>query len=78
VWPGHLAPDNADLGSSDLLLATVYVGDLLAEVEATLTVSGSVLIPDSNTLTYLAALVSSTPSILTRLVLGCVVRRPRW
>lgn len=34
MWPGDLAPDNADLGSSDLLLASVNVGDLLAKVEA--------------------------------------------
>lgn len=31
---GDLAPDNTDLGSTDLLLATVDVGDLLAQVEA--------------------------------------------
>lgn len=34
MWPGDLAPDDADLGSTDFLLATVNVGDLLAEVEA--------------------------------------------
>lgn len=34
VRPGNLAPDDADLGSPDLLLGTVDVGDLLAEVEA--------------------------------------------
>lgn len=34
MWSGDLAPDNADLGSTDLLLAPVDVGDLLAQVEA--------------------------------------------
>jgi hypothetical protein len=34
MWPGDLAPDHADLGASDLLLAAVDVGNLLAEVEA--------------------------------------------
>lgn len=33
MWPGDLAPDHADLGASDLLLAAVDVGNLLAEVE---------------------------------------------
>uniref|UniRef100_A0A1Y1KYD9 Uncharacterized protein n=1 Tax=Photinus pyralis TaxID=7054 RepID=A0A1Y1KYD9_PHOPY len=33
VWPGDLAPDDADLGSTDLLLAAVDEGDLLAKVE---------------------------------------------
>lgn len=31
---GDLAPDHADLGTADLLLAAVDVGDLLAQVEA--------------------------------------------
>lgn len=31
--PGDLAPDHADLGSSDLLLALVDICDLLAKVE---------------------------------------------
>lgn len=31
---GDLAPDHADLGSTDLLLATVDICDLLAKVEA--------------------------------------------
>ena len=33
MWPGNLAPDHADLGAADLLLATVDVGDLLSEIE---------------------------------------------
>lgn len=33
---GDLAPDDADLGTADLLLGLVDVGDLLAEVEAAL------------------------------------------
>jgi hypothetical protein len=33
VWPGNLAPDHADLGSADLLLTAIDVGDLLAKVE---------------------------------------------
>lgn len=32
--PGDLAPDDADLGAADLLLAPVDVRDLLAKVEA--------------------------------------------
>lgn len=34
VRPGDLAPDDADLGSTDLLLGAVDESDLLAEVEA--------------------------------------------
>jgi hypothetical protein len=34
VWSGNLAPDHADLGAADLLLASVDVGDLLASIEA--------------------------------------------
>ena len=34
MWPGDLAPDDADLGATDLLLAAVDESDLLAEVEA--------------------------------------------
>lgn len=33
VRPGDLAPDHADLGAPNLLLASVNVGDLLALVE---------------------------------------------
>lgn len=33
MWPRHLAPDNADLGSANLLLAPVDICDLLAKVE---------------------------------------------
>jgi hypothetical protein len=33
VRPGDLAPDDADLGAADLLLATVDVGNALAVVE---------------------------------------------
>jgi len=33
VRAGNFAPDHADLGSADLLLAPVDKGDLLAEVE---------------------------------------------
>lgn len=32
--PGDLAPDDANLRSTDLLLGPVDVGDLLAQVEA--------------------------------------------
>jgi len=33
VRSGNLAPDHADLGAANLLLAPVNIGDLLAEVE---------------------------------------------
>jgi len=33
VGPGDLAPDYADPGAANLLLAPVDIGDLLAEVE---------------------------------------------
>lgn len=33
MWPSDLAPDNADLGATDLLLAAVDESDLLAKVE---------------------------------------------
>lgn len=69
VWPGNLAPDNADLGAADLLLSTVDVGDLLAEVEAG-KLSALSFWSRGIGEPYLAALVSSTPSILIRLVPG--------
>ena len=34
MWPGDLAPDDADLGSTDFLLSSVDIGNLLAQVEA--------------------------------------------
>jgi len=34
MWSGNLAPDHADLGAADLLLASVDIGDLLASIEA--------------------------------------------
>lgn len=39
VRPGDAAPDHAVLGSADLLLSLVDVGDALAEVEAVVIVS---------------------------------------
>lgn len=77
MWPRHLAPDDANFGAPDLLLTTVNIRDTLAEVEA-VTINLVFEQGDRMYATYLAALVSSTPSILMRLVRGCVVRRPRW
>lgn len=86
VRAGDLAPDDPDLGSADLLVGAVDVGNLLAKVEAAHNMS--VRVPPADAAypasrhvlvaAYLAALVSSTPSILIRLVPGCVVWRPRW
>jgi hypothetical protein len=39
VWSGDLAPDHADLGTADLLLAPVDESNLLAEIEAIMNVS---------------------------------------
>lgn len=83
VWPGDLAPDHPDLGPALLLLAPVDISDLLAEIEASHVVSTKVpnrfrLDKEGFRDTYLAALVSSTPSILIRLVLGWTVCRLRW
>ncbi len=68
---GNLAPDHTDLGSTNLLLSPVNVRNLLAKVEA---VSAPVSVishsPCYWAKTHLAALVSSTPSILIKLVLG--------
>ena len=41
VRASDLAPDHADLGAADLLLALVDKGDLLAKVEAVDIVSGA-------------------------------------
>lgn len=68
MGPGDLAPDHADLRSPDLLLSPVDVGDLLAEVEAAKQYQYAGSGTDHREETYLAALVSSTPSIFTRLV----------
>jgi hypothetical protein len=80
MGPGNLAPDHTDLGATDLLLSPVDIGNLLAKVEARITVSNGFLMLSRCVLgeTYLAAGVSSTPSILMRLVLEWVVWRPRW
>ncbi len=77
VRAGDLAPDHTDLGPANLLLSPVDVRDLLAKVEAYSRVSRC---PEAQVEcpTYLAALVSSTPSILIKLVWGVLVRRPRW
>lgn len=77
MWPGDLAPDHADLGTADLLLAPVDVSDLLSEVEATDKSQLKALAKEYIGVSYLAALVSSTPSILIRLVPGLVVWRER-
>jgi hypothetical protein len=39
MGPGDLSPDHPDLGAADLLLSPVDIGDLLAKVEARITVS---------------------------------------
>ena len=64
----HLAPDHPNLRPPNLLLCTVHESDLLASVESStrLALFGGV---DSTT-THIAAFVSSTPSILMRLVPG--------
>lgn len=67
VRPGDLAPDDADLGSPDFLLGAVDVGDLLSGVETRQEIS-TLLRNPTIAKTYVAALVSSTPSIFTRLV----------
>jgi hypothetical protein len=65
------------LGAPDLLLSFVDVGDALAEVEAAKPKSASNIPlqsdPHQLETTYLAALASSTPSILMRLVAEWVV-----
>lgn len=71
--PGDLAPDHADLGATNLLLAAVDIGDALAEVEAVSPVNIHHRVVRNKFTTYLAAAVSSTPSILIKLVLGWVV-----
>lgn len=73
VRPGNLAPDHADLGAADLLLAAVDIGDALAKVEAVFPVNIHHRVVPHEFSTYLAAAVSSTPSILIKLVLGWVV-----
>lgn len=37
MWPGNLAPNDANLGSTNFLLSSVDVGNLLAQVEAAVT-----------------------------------------
>lgn len=86
--PGDLAPDHAVLGSADLLVSLVDVGNALAEVEAVgshfvsdLALMGNILhVPwswEGFCVTYLAASTSSTPSILIRLVAGVRAWRER-
>lgn len=77
---GDLAPDDADLGATDLLLGLVDVRNLLAKVEAVLFCSSESGMQSQHRIlaTYLAASVLSTPSILIRLVDGWVTCRERW
>ena len=78
MWPRHLAPDDADLGAAHLLLPPVDIRDLLAQVEAASRINNRPLARGVRLAeTYLAPVVSSTPSILIRLVLGWVLWRPR-
>lgn len=77
MWAGDLSPDDADLGATDLSLRAVDEGNLLTEVEA-VTGQRQFSSPVPTVSTYLAALVSSTPSILIKLVPGVVMRLPRW
>lgn len=78
MWPSDLAPDNADLGATDLLLAAVDEGDLLAKVEAASFSQQSICSLNKQSITYLAPSTLSTPSILIRLVEGWVTLRERW
>lgn len=78
VRPGDLAPDDTDLGTADLLGCAVDESDLLAEVEAVVSLSILCAYIQCVDDAHLAALGSSTPSILIRLVPGLVLRLPRW
>lgn len=78
VWPGDLAPDDPYLASPDLLGCPVDESDLLSEVETAVRVRPKCPLHISNVESYVAALGSSTPSILTNEVLGLVLRLPRW
>lgn len=78
VWPGDLAPDDSDLGAADLLRGAVDEGNLLSEVEAVLLISHAGLRLPNSIPPHLAALGSSTPSILIKLVPGLVLRLPLW
>lgn len=78
MWPGDLAPDNPYLASPDLLGCPVDESDLLSEVETAEPVRPNCLLDRADTESYVAALGSSTPSILTNEVLGLVLRLPRW
>ena len=78
VRPGDLAPDDTDLGTADLLGRAVDESDLLAEVEAVQSSSALSVPAPFHDSPHLAALGSSTPSILIKEVLGLVLRLPRW
>jgi hypothetical protein len=59
MWPGNLAPDHADLGATDFLLAAIDIGDLLSEVEV-----GSVGVVDALDLDKARLGVSRVPAAL--------------
>lgn len=75
---GDLAPNDSDLGAADLLGCTVHESDLLSEVEAVETLSAMCATSRTRDVAHLAALESSTPSSLIKLVPGLVLRLPRW
>jgi len=76
MWSSNGTPDNPNLWSSNLSVRTVNESNLLSEIEAGI-LSAYWVYYNCN-VTYFAALVSSTPSILIREVFGLVTRLPRW
>lgn len=68
--PGNLAPDDADLGAADLLLATVDVGNALAVVE-----SGSLGVVNALDLNERGVLPQGVLGALERDVLAPVERK---
>ena len=68
MWPCHFTPDDPYLGSTNLPLCAVNESNFLSEVEAVDTGLVSATMRTSiHGMSYVAALGSSTPSILIRL-----------
>lgn len=78
VWAGDFAPDDADLGALSFAGGAVDEGYFLAQVESEVVVSRPLCSISILANSYCASFELSTPSILSRDVLGLVFRFPRW
>lgn len=78
MWPRNLAPDHSNLGSTNLFLSTIDKSNFLSEIETGESIRQLFL--NFHIQSYVAALGSSTPSILIKLLRRylLLVPQPRY